>query len=358
MAYTTIDKPTDYFRTKLYTGNGTNDTAITWDETDTNMQPNWLWIKNRSEGDQSHALFDSVRGATKRLSSNENSAEGTEATNLDSFDSNGFTVDNEVIVNGSSDLMVAWGWKAGTSVSGNTTGSGTAKAYTGSVSTTAGFSIIRYLGNGTDGHTIPHHLGVAPKMIIVKSTAGSRSWIVLPPVTDGHDKDLKLNDTDAIGDSDVWNNVAPSSTVFSVGSNAVMNANDVALIAYCFAPKQGYSKFGSYTGNGNADGTFIYTGFKPAFVMIKATDAVKSWMILDNKRNPAGLSGANTIRYRLSPNTNAATSDNGDGHDFYSNGFKHFGTDTSTNQNGTNYIYMAFAENPFATSTGVPATAR
>ena len=142
---------------------------------------------------------------------------------------------------------------------------------TGSVSTTAGFSIIRYLGNGTDGHTIPHHLGVAPKMIIVKSTAGSQSWIVLPPVTDGHDKDLKLDDTSVLGDSDVWNNVAPSSTVFSVGSNAVMNANDVALISYSFAEKQGYSKFGSYAANESVDGTFVYTGFKPAFFMIKRT---------------------------------------------------------------------------------------
>jgi hypothetical protein len=320
------------------------------------MQPDWVWGKQRS-GTDSHQVSDSVRGATKKLNPDTNAAEDTTSTHLTAFNSNGFSVGTGGGYNGNTIAQVAWCWKAGTSVSGNTTGSGTAKAYTGSVSTTAGFSIIRYLGNGTAGHTIPHHLGVAPKMIIVKSTEGSRSWIVLPPVTDGHDKDLKLNDTDAMGGSDVWNNVAPSSTVFSVGSNAVMNNNDVALISYSFAEKQGYSKFGSYTGNGNANGTFVYTGFKPACIIIKgavsgAGDAAQNWEIYDNKRL-----GYNVDNNNLNPNTSGAES-TGDRLDIVSNGFKIRINSDGVNDNASTYIYMAFAENPFVTSTGVPATAR
>jgi len=352
MAYTTIDKPSDYFNTKLYTGTG-NSHAITG----VGFDPNWVWIKSRSTV-QNHLIFDTVRGATKKIMSNTTDEEQTEAQYLKSFDSDGFTLGTRSEPNESGETFVSWNWKAGTSVSGNTTGSGTAKAYTGSVSTTAGFSIIKYLGNGTAGHTIPHHLGVAPKMIIVKSTEGSRSWIVLPPLTDGHDKDLKLNDTDAMGGSDVWNNVAPNSSAFSVGSNAVMNNNDVTLIAYCFAEKQGYSKFGSYTGNGNADGAFIYTGFKPAFFLQKKSSASGSyWSLWDNKRS---ASGSNPIGRRLFPNVSAVESeqDSSPMADFCSNGVKLRQTDADYNGSGVTYIYMAFAENPFTTSTGVPATAR
>lgn len=353
-AYTTIDDSTAYFQTVLYTGNG-QARDITFDG-NSDMQPDWVWGKIRTQT-YSHRSFDSVRGTGKGLHNDTNEAEFTQNANVSAFNSDGFSLGNDNGMNSDGDTHVAWNWKAGTSVSGNTTGSGTAKAYTGSVSTTAGFSIIRYLGNGTDGHTIPHHLGVTPKMIIVKSTAGSQSWIVLPPVTDGHDKDLKLDDTSVLGDSDVWNNVAPSSTVFSVGSNAVMNANDVALISYSFAEKQGYSKFSSYTGNGNADGTFVYTGFKPAFFMIKrTTGSGYDWLMYDNKRQVS----FNVIDDFLNASSNAAetTGNANQSLDFLSNGVKHRGNGASSNGDGVVYIYMAFAENPFTTSTGVPGTAR
>ena len=352
MAYTTIDKPTDYFRTKLYTGNGTNDTAITWEETDTNMQPNWLWIKNRSEGDQSYALFDSVRGATKRLSSNESGAEGTEATNLDSFDTNGFTVDNEVIVNGSSDLMVAWGWKAGTSFTNDASSTGIGNIdSTGSVNTDAGFSVISYTGDANADNTVAHGLGSVPKMIILKNRSISSNWMVYH-VSTGAQAPLFLNLTNAAGSGDPDRfKVVPTSSVFTPGSAQEGNGSGNSIIAYCFAEKQGYSKFGSYTGNGNADGTFVYTGFKPAFLMVKRSSATEDWEILDNKR--LGYNGANK---QVRPNTNAAENDYAPT-DFVSNGFKFRSANASINGSGT-YIFMAFAENPFVTSTGVPATAR
>ena len=329
MAYTTINKPSDYFNTKLYTGTG-SELALTG----VGFQPDWVWIKERN-GATNQMLTDSVRGATKTLHSQNADGESTDAQALKSFNSDGFTVGTDGDVNTGSDTYVAWNWKK---------------------TADAGFDIVLYTGNATN-RTISHSCGSAPKMIITKSRAGN-NWFVYHESI-GNTKMIKLNTTSAEETkAAIWNSTSPTSSVFSLGTDNDANEDSINFIAYCFAEKQGYSKFGSYVGNGNADGTFVYTGFKPAFVMIKATDAVKSWMILDNKRNPAGLSGANTIRYRLSPNTNAATSDNGDGHDFYSNGFKHFGTDTSTNQNGTNYIYMAFAENPFVTSTGVPTTAR
>ena len=349
--YTTIDDPSAYFQCTLYAGNNGTQTITHGGNSD--LQADLIWGKARNDT-AAHFRIDSVRGVSKRFKQNAD-AESTVSTGITAIGSDSFAVGNDGDFNDTGINYVSWNWKAGTSVSGNTTGSGTAKAYTGSVSTTAGFSIIKYLGNGTAGHTIPHHLGAAPKMIIVKSTEGSRSWIVLPPVTDGHDKDLKLNDTDAIGGSDVWNNVAPSSTVFSVGSNAVMNNNDVALIAYSFAEKQGYSKFGSYVGNGNADGTFVYTGFKPAWVMTKSSATTSNWEIKDNKRL-----GYNTVDTYIKANAGAAEDTGVSSHamDFLSNGFKHRGNNDEVNGSGEAYIYMAFAENPFVTSSGVPALAR
>ena len=358
MAYTDIDDPTAYFQSNLHTGNsGTN--AITFSG-NSDLQPDWIWIKERG-ATGFHVLTDTVRGITKQIYSNDTQTENTNSSSVTAIGSNGFTLGNRADVNNNSDTYVSWNWKAGTSVSGDTTGSGTAKTYTGSVNTDAGFSIIKYTGNGTSGHTIPHNLTQKPAMIIVKKLTGD-NWTVYhhkiasDPATDY----IFFNSTAAASDyAGYWNDTEPTSSVFTVGNDGGSNANDVSLIAYCFAEKQGYSKFSSYVGNGSSSsGPFIFTGFKPAFLMIKATDAVKSWMLLDNKRNPSGLSGANTVDYRLRADTSEATSDNADGMDFLSNGFKPLNTDTSTNQSGTNYIYMAFAENPFVTSTGVPATAR
>ena len=355
MAYTDIDKPSDYFRTKLYAGNATNNRAITWDETDTNMQADLLWFKSRTDT-QTHGIWDSVRGAIKRLIPSSTGAEGDEANDLDSFDTNGFTVDSAANMNGSSRNFVTWGWKAGTSVSGNTTGSGTAKAYTGSVNTTSGISIIRYQGNGTSGHTIPHHLGTTPTVMMVKNLTRSEAnwsnyqsdfWV------SGGNQYIDLNRNAAVAaDAAMWNNTQPSSSVFTVGNNERSNNSDHFFINYLFTPIQGYSKFSSYIGNGSSDGTFCFTGMKPSFVMLKNTTRAASWLMFDNKRL-----GYNVDNNEVVANTSAAE-ETYDQLDFLSNGFKMRTNGTSINLNGDTYIYMCFADNPFTTSTGVPATAR
>ena len=356
MAFTDIDKPSDYFETKLYTGNGG-----TLNVTGLDFSPNWVWIKSRSSS-RVHCLFDTVRSATKRLQSNEADTEYTTSNSLTGFNSDGFSLGSYNQSNEGSANFVSWNWKAGTSVSGNTGGSGTAKAYSGSVNTTSGISIIRYQGNGTNGHTIPHHLGVTPTVMMVKRLTGAAAnwsnyqsdfWV------SGGNQYIDLNrSAAAAADSVMWYNTQPTSSVFTVGTNERTNYNNDYFINYLFTPIQGYSKFSSYVGNGNADGTFVYTGFKPAWVMIKATNASKDWKMIDNKRNPAGLGGANPVRYRLAANEANTTSDDGDGQDFTSQGFKFRTTDSHMNGNGTQYLYMAFAEEPFLTSTGVPATAR
>ena len=354
MAYTDIDKPSDYFNTKLYTGNGGTQSI-----TGVGFAPNWVWIKDRGDTGY-HQVLDTVRGATKYISTNTDSVEATEAAGLTSFNSDGFSLGNNTNYNsGDPRTYVSWNWKAGTSVSGTTTGSGTGKAYTGSVNTDAGFSIIRHLGNDTAGHTIPHHLGAVPKMIIGHGVSGSdaTSWTVYHH-TLGNTHTISLNETGAAVDSAVWNDTTPTSSVISLGSSGNVNDADDAFILYSFAEKQGYSKISSYIGNGNADGTFVYTGFKPAFVIRKVTDASSDWIMQDNKRSESG--GSNQIRNYLFPNSNQAEVSNQDyfNIDFLSNGFKMRSTDGGANGSGNNYIYIAFAENPFVTSTGVPATAR
>ena len=351
MAYTDIDDPTAYFQTKIYTGNGANDTAITFDG-NSNLQPDFLWIKNRSEA-QSHALFDSVRGATKRVTSNGSGAESTENTNLDSFDTNGFTVDNELIVNGSSDLMVAWGWKANGSGSANTDGS---ISSTVSANTTSGFSIVKFTGNGSAGATIGHGLNSTPSMIILKDRDLSKNWNCYHKGIDSNPQNftIRLNSSDAKLDtpSNGWNDTAPTSSVFSIGDGTQVNTSGSNMIAYCFAEKKGFSKFGSYTGNGNDNGTFVYTGFKPAFLLIKRTDSTGAWHMADSVRDPD-----NPHDHALTSNTSNAESTSATWFDILSNGIKLRYTGAH-NQSGGNYIYMAFAENPFVTSTGIPSCAR
>ena len=351
MAYTDIDKPSDYFNTLLYTGNGASSHAISG----VGFQPDWTWNKNRSSA-VNHALTDSVRGAPKRLMSQSNEAEINQTTGLLSFNSDGFTVGSDSGYNGNGNSMVSWNWKAGTSVSGNTGGNGTAKTYTGSVNTDAGFSIIRYIGNGTAGHTIPHHLGTTPAWIICRTISAAKEWDVYHhKLSSSPESDyIVLNTTAAAAGAtdaaDKWNDTAPTSSVVTLGDSSQINTNDGTCIMYAFAEKKGYSKFGSYTGGGS-NFPFIYTGFKPAFVIVKKTNTTGHWQIVDNKRptyNPQ-----NYLRANLSDaeNTNIPF-------DILSNGFKARSTDGSYNGSGNNYIYMAFAENPFVTSTGVPATAR
>ena len=344
-----IDNPELYFQTKLYTGNsGTN--AITFDGSE-NMQPDWVWLKRRDSGSNNHRLCDSVRGVNKQIYSSSNGAEGTSSGVVQSFDSNGFTLNtSDSSVNVGS--YVCWNWKAGTSVSGTSTGSGTGKAYSGSVNTTSGFSIIKYLGNGSSGHTIPHHLSAVPQFIVVKSLDRGTNWITYQAPL-GAGKFLRLNQTNAESTSSSrWNDTTPTSTVFTVGNDGDLNNNDEDYIAYIIANVQGYSKIGNYTGNGNADGPFTYLGFKPAFIMIKRTDVAKNWYINDNLRD-----GYNNDNPYLSPNLTAAGT-GGTEIDLLSNGFKITASGTGHNQSGGTYIYMAFAENPFVASNFNAATAR
>jgi hypothetical protein len=346
MAYTIINKSSEHFNTNLYTGNNTN-TA----HTGIGFQPDFTWLKVRNAVGN-HYLFDSVRGANKDINSNDATAEYTATQNLMSFDSDGYTVGTSNSVNTNNETMVGWNWKAGTAVSGSTTGSGTAKTYTGSVNATAGFSIIKYVGNGTAGHTIPHHLGAVPKMIITKRLDSTTDWMTYHSSLANTQK-VALNSTGAVSTSgSVWNSTTPTSSVFAVGTSADTNNNDSNIVAYCFAEKKGYSKFGSYTGNGNADGTFVYTGFKPAWLMVFAYQAGnENWIMVDNKRD-----GFNVENEQLFPNTSGAEESN-DEVDLLSNGFKL--RRNNTRMNGSiPYIYMAFAEAPLVGTNNVPCTAR
>jgi hypothetical protein len=351
MAYTTIDKPSDYFDTKLYTA-----TASDLSITGLDFAPNWIWIKSRNlTGD--HSIFDSVRGTGKQLQSNTTGAEFTTADALSAFNSDGFSITGtgNNYTNRDGRTYASWNWKAGTSFTNDAsaTGIGTIDS-TGSVNTTSGFSICSYTGTGSAG-TIKHGLSTAPKMIILKNrSVGANNWRVYHKDV-GATKFLDLNTTAASSvASTIWNDTEPTSSVFSIGTHGSVSENGGNLIAYCFAEKKGYSKFGSYIGtNGGADGPFIFTGFKPAFVLIKDTSAANAWTIRDDKRNTY-----NPATNFLVPDSDAAEVTAGEAVDILSNGFKIKANGGKVQDSGNTYIYMAFAENPFVTSTGVPACAR
>ena len=352
MAYTTIPKSSAYFAPKLYVGN-TNAQSITG----INFLPDLSWFKGRNGGGGfDHSFRDVIRGSTKHISSNSSASETTQTDSVTSFNSNGFSLGTDAngFVNANAVNYVSWNWKAGTAVSGATTGSGTYKTYTGSVNTTSGFSIVSYIGNGTAGHTIPHNLGVAPTCIILKRyDGGTTRWFVYSK-DNGNTAWLELNTSDSIWNSRTeWNSTTPTSSVFSVGSQSDINANGSTYLAYCFADIQGYSKFGTYTGNGSTDGTFVYTGMKPALVILKKnSSAGTDWQMYDNKR--LGYNGGDRS---LASNT-SADEETGQGKiDFVSNGFKLRTASANQNASGV-YTYMAFAEEPLVTSTGIPATAR
>ena len=347
MAYSTIPKGSLYMNTKLYTGNATNPTTISG----IGFQPDWVWTKSRS-ATEGHRLCDAVRGATKDLFSNTTSAESTNTIGLKSFNSDGYVIGNSNGYNQNSQTFVSWNWKANGQGSSNTDGS-INTTYT-SVNTTAGFSISKYTGNSTTGATVGHGLGATPKMIIIKSL-GVENWEVYHASL-GNTQGIYLNETNAAFTTSArWNNTSPTNSVWTMGNTSAVNASGVNYIAYCFAEKQGYSKFGSYTGNGNADGTFVYTGFKPAFVMVKLVSAAgEDWFICDNKRE-----GYNAENNRLLPNLNSAESTDSP-IDIVSNGFKARTSGANVNA-GEDYLYMAFAENPFVATSGtsaVPVTAR
>ena len=346
MAYTTIDDPSAYFQTVLWTGNGSA-RSITLDG-NSDMQPDWVWLKRRNSA-RNHALLDSVRGGTKQLISNSTAAEGTDAQLITSFDSDGFSLGTSNDCNSSGDTFVGWNWKAGGSASSNTDGSITS---TVSASTDAGFSIVSWTGNGSAA-TIGHGLGSAPKVVIIKSRDNAHAWFV------GHEslgwtKYMTLENANAINDDVIWNDTAPTSSVFSVGGYSSTNGSGVKFIGYCFADTGNkFFKAGSYTGNGNADGPFVYTGFKPAFVLWKpATQSNTDWVILDNKRDTFNVADD----YLLANSSNAEG--NLDLMDFLSNGFK-LRQVSGNNESGQTIIYMAFAESPFVTgASAIPTTAR
>ena len=348
MAYSTITKPSLYFNTKLYTGNGSDNHAITG----VGFQPDWLWIKKRN-GSTNHNLFDVVRGNSKGIQSNSNGAEYTSTETQKTFDSDGFTLGVNGQVNGNSDTFVGWNWKANGQGSSNTDGS-INTTYT-SVNTTAGFSIVSFTGTGSNA-TVGHGLGVAPKVIITKSRANNENWGFYHEST-GNEKQLVLNNDGSLtgASSAYYNNTSPTSTVFSVGT--ADSTNDAAnMVAYCFAEKKGYSKFGTYKGNGNTEGSFIYTGFKPAFILLKDSSSVVSWTIYDDQRSSSGNNPTDKIFH---PN-NSNAENTADNIDIVSNGFKCRTSVAGTNKNNATFIYMAFAAEPLVANVGqsIPATAR
>ena len=355
MAYTTIDDPSAHFQTLLYTGDGTSSQAQT-NTGNSDLQPDWVWIKKRAGGTaRAHQLYDSSRGVTKLLHSNSDGAESTQSAGLTAFGSDGFTVGDDDGIGANTATYVAWQWKAngGTTTSFNESGNN--PGGTIQTNTDAGFSIITTTGTGATG-TIAHGLGAVPHWWISKQRSNAENWAVyhVSNTSAPETEILTLNTTDATADNaNAYNDTAPTSTNLTVHTKNEVNTDGRTYVHYVFAPIQGYSKFGSYTGNGNADGPFVYTGFKPAWLIIKRTSSSGDWLLWDNKRDTSNVTDA-----VLKPNSNAAENTGYWYIDFLSNGFKIRATDAEINQSGGTLIYMAFAEHPFVSSKGVPVTAR
>jgi len=335
-------QPTDFFSPTLYTGTGAEN-AITG----VGFQPDVSWLKSRS-AIKNHYLYDTVRGATKNLAPNDTDIEATTAQGLKSWQSDGFTLGTSGGENGSTITYVSWNWKAGTT-SGLSAGTHSVNSY--SYNATSGFGIYQYTGDNTAG-TITHGLGAVPKMIITKTLGSAVDWFVYHQ-SNGAGKYMVLNGTASVGSSTiVWGNTTPTSTVFSLGAGAETNTSPREYVAYVFADVKGYSKFGTYTGNGSTDGQFINTGFRPAYVLIKKTNGVGSWWVFDNKRL-----GYNAKNSRVYANDNTAESAVTN-IDFVSNGFKLRTTVGDLNGAGNTIIYAAFAEFPIVSSNSKAGTAR
>ena len=346
MAYTTINKSTDHFNTKLYTGTGSSN-AITG----VGFQPDFTWIKITSEANN-HELYDAVRGVTKRIYSDQNSAEDTNSYGLTAFGTDGFTVSTGNAVNKSSGSFASFNWKANGAGSSNSDGDITA---TVSANTTSGFSIVKYTGNGSSGATVGHGLGSDVKMVMCKGLGDTYGWKVFHTnLTSG--KTLVLN-TNAAEDTDANRIASANASTFTTSGTFSVNESGSDYVAYCFAEKTGFSKFGSYTGNGNANGAFIYTGFKPAFIIIKRIDATENWVMENNKSRTYNPS-YDFLLADSSSNPSPGAADNYQKLDILSNGFKSRTTSVYSNASGGTYIYMAFAAAPLVGSNNVPATAR
>jgi hypothetical protein len=364
MAYSTINKPSNHFDIQLNTGTNTSGRTFTG----LNFQPDFIWTKVRDSANYNHALVDRVRGGNKFLFSNSTSAEDVASHGqITSWNSDGTTWSdgtngtyprlyyNDAGQLGGSGSRVWWNWKANGAGVSNTQGT---ISSTVSANTTAGFSIVTYTGNGTSGATIGHGLGAVPAFTIVKNRSlGGRNFQGFHKSL-GNTKSHLINSTEVPRTNSVfWNNTSPTSTLITLGNDADVNESGQSFIAYCFAEVKGFSKFGSYTGNGSTDGTFVYTGFKPAFVIIKRTDSAGyDWLVYDNKRQVE----YNVVDDFLKPNLSDAetTGNAGQSLDFLSNGIKFRGTGASSNASGGTFIYMAFAEQPLVGTNNVPATAR
>tara|TARA_Y100001972_G_scaffold85297_1_gene103869 strand:+ start:422 stop:1543 length:1122 start_codon:yes stop_codon:yes gene_type:complete len=373
MAYTTIDDSSAHFFTKTYSGNGSTN-AITNDANAGDFQPDWLWIKTRSHS-SSHRLMDSSRltsgEATLSLRSEDTAAESDIANDgMTSLDSNGFSLNGNGsggAVNENSKTYVAWQWKANGGSTTSQTGSDINSVT--QTNTTSKFSIITYSGASNasaDGSNnsgaywrVKHGLGSTPKLAIFRKRNSAAAWYIWHHKLGGtqEDKHIKLNTQGGVAtESDIlFGNTDWSSTEFEIGGWDVVNRNGSTYVAYMFDEVQGYSKFGTFKGNGNAEGPFIYTGFKPAYFIVKATSlSNQQWYVFDNKRDTV-----NPITRQIQPNLNDAENNvTGAPIDFLSNGIKIRNTDGHDNSNGATYIYIAFAEHPFVSSKGIPVTAR
>ena len=343
MAYASISKPGLHFNTKLYTGNGSTQSI-----TGVGFQPDFIWLKERSAAGN-HKVNDVIRGTSKYLSSNSTAVEDTTGAGIQSYDSDGFSISNATDINDNTETYVAWNWLAGGTASSNSNGSVTS---TVTANTTAGFSIVKWTGTGATA-TVGHGLGVKPSIVLIKNTGAVENWVMYHSSLTA-EKNLKLNNQEAAQDTTgAFNDTEPTSSVFTVHTNTNTNQNGQVMIAYCFAQKTGYSKFGKYIGNNNADGTFVYTGFKPAFFLTKRDTAGYDWILYTDKIN-----GLNPMNDYLNPNANSAeTVDNGNQVlDIVSNGIKHRGTGASTN-GSADFYYLAFGQT-LVGSNNVPCTAR
>ena len=343
--YTSIDNPEAYFQVKLWTGNSTNDRAITFDNTDADLDPDLIWIKKRTDDAEDHALHDTVRGissSAKLLNPNGTGAEETHGNNgfVSAVTADTFTLktndasgsDGYQYNNHNTDTYVAWCWKE---------------------SATAGFDIVGYEGNGTAGKTTSHSLSAVPHCIILKNREDTQSWL-FGHQSIGWTKNLHLNQNDAVETvTAIWNDTAPTSSVFSVGTNTKCNTSGEDYITYLWTEKQGYSKFGKYRGNSSSDGVFVYLGFRPSFFMVKS-NATEEWEIMDNKR----VNSFNPVAGMIKPNSSNVEESGNNICDFLSNGVKFRHSDGRHNSSSHDTYYMAFAEAPFVNSKGVPCNAR
>ena len=363
MAYTTIDKPQEHFSMKVYSGNNTGEFKST------DFQLDWLWIKCRNNA-RSHLMYDTSRGFGNdkhvvpntavaqdgdvdggQVSSGERGFIGSLGSGTTGFRTSS-APSGMLLVNGTGNTYVAWYWKANGGTTTAFSESGNNPAGTHQANTTAGFSIVTHVGTGAVG-TIAHGLNAAPEWVLTKGLDDGHAWITSHK-SKGFTKNTLWNTSDAFADDSTYNNTDPTSSVFTVKNQGGVNSDGENYVNYLFHSVQGFSKFGSYTGNGSTDGPFIYLGFKPAWVMMRNADDAANWNIYDNERSTENVMDD----ILLSNGADAEGAVGGKAIDFLSNGFKIRGSDNEMNDSGDTHVYMAFAESPFVSSEGVPTTAR